>query len=109
MCAMAQSQCFYLGMEKPHGHYSKFGLLTNRRHSGTRKHLSVYPQGDRLDLGKPKKDKHKQITATTSFHLLKLAATDLIMKSDLVLINPIGKDGMQRDVIKHLPHKVFLS
>ena len=37
---------------------SKFGLLTIRWHSATRKHLFQYPQGDRSGLRKPKKDKH---------------------------------------------------
>ena len=36
---------------------SKFGLLTIRGHSATRKH--PYPQGDRSSMRKPKKDKHQ--------------------------------------------------
>ena len=39
---------------------SKFSLLAIRRHSATRKQLFPYPQGDRLGLRKPKKDKHQQ-------------------------------------------------
>ena len=35
------------------------------------------------------------ITATTSVHLPKPVSTDLIIKSDLVLTNPIGKDGLR--------------
>ena len=38
---------------------SKFGLLTIRWHSATRKHVFQYPQGDRSGLRKPKKDKHQ--------------------------------------------------
>ena len=38
---------------------STFGLLTVRRYSATRKHLFLYPQGDRSGLRKPKKDKRK--------------------------------------------------
>ena len=34
---------------------SKFGLLTIRQHSATRKRLFLYPQGDRSDLRKQKK------------------------------------------------------
>ena len=37
---------------------SKFSLFTIWSHSATRKHLFLYPQGDRLGLKKPKKDKH---------------------------------------------------
>ena len=36
------------------------------------------------------------ITATASVHLPKPVSTDLTMKSDSVLTNPIGKDGMRR-------------
>ena len=35
------------------------------------------------------------ITATTSIHFPKLVSTDQIIKSDLVLTNVIGKDGVQ--------------
>ena len=34
------------------------------------------------------------ITATTSVHLPKPVSTDLTIKSDSVLTNPIGKDGV---------------
>ena len=35
------------------------------------------------------------ITATTSFHLPKPVSTDLTIKPDSVLTNPIGKDGCE--------------
>ena len=35
------------------------------------------------------------ITATTSVHLPKSVSTDLTIKSDLVLTNPVGKDGVR--------------
>ena len=35
------------------------------------------------------------ITATTSVHLSKPVSTDLTIKPDSVLTNPIGKDGVQ--------------
>ena len=35
------------------------------------------------------------ITATTSVHLPKPVSTDLTIKPDSVLTNPIGKDGVQ--------------
>ena len=34
------------------------------------------------------------ITATTSTHFPKPVSTDLTVKSDSILINPIGKDGV---------------
>ena len=75
---------------------SNFGLLTIRRHSATRKHLFLYPQGDRSGLKKPKKDKHQStlMTATTSVHLPKPVSTDLTLKLGSVLTNLIGKDGV---------------
>ena len=50
---------------------SKFGLLTIRRHSATRKRLSLYPQGGRSGMKKPKKHSSTLITTTTSIHLPK--------------------------------------
>ena len=38
---------------------SNFSLLTIKQHSATRKHLSLYPQGDRPGLRKPQMDKHQ--------------------------------------------------
>ena len=35
------------------------------------------------------------ITGTTSIHLPKPVSTNLIIKPDSVLINPVGKDGVQ--------------
>ena len=51
------------------------------------------------------------MTATTSIHPPKPVSTDLTIKSGSVLTNPIGKDGGAKlvDVVKHLPHKAFLS
>ena len=37
----------------------------------------------------------KRITAITSVHLPKLVSTDVRIKLNSVLINPIGKDGVQ--------------
>ena len=47
------------------------------------------------------------ITTTTSIHVPKSVSTDLTIKSDLVLIKPIAGAKLV-NVIKHLPHKVFL-
>ena len=80
---------------------SKFGLLTTRRHSATRKHLFLYPQGDRSGLKKSKKGKSTLITATTSIHLPEPVSTDLTIKLDSVLTNPIG-NGLQDQVTTKL-------
>ena len=63
----------------------KFGLLTIRQHSATRKHLFPYPQGDRSGLTKPKLASTPITAATTA---------DLTIKSGSVLTNPIEKDGV---------------
>ena len=39
---------------------SKFSFVSIRQHIATRKHLFLYPQGDRSGLRKPKKVKHQQ-------------------------------------------------
>ena len=75
---------------------SKFGLLTIRWHSAIRKNLFPYPQGDKSGLRKPKRGQASiLITATTRIHLPKPVSTDLTIKPDSVLANPIGKDGVQ--------------
>ena len=72
---------------------SKFDLLSIRWHSTTRKHLFLYPQGNRSGLRMPKKGYTSTlITATTSVHFPKLVSADPTIKSDLVLTNTIGKD-----------------
>ena len=38
---------------------SSVSLLSGGRLSATRKHLVLYPQGDRSGVRKPKKDKHQ--------------------------------------------------
>ena len=50
--------------------------------------------GDRSEKAK-KRIASTLITATTSIHLPKPLSTDLTIKSDSVLSNPIGKDGVQ--------------
>ena len=55
-----------------------------------------YPQGDRSGLRKPKKGLVSTlITAITSVHLPKPVSTDLTIKPDSALTNPIGKDGVR--------------
>ena len=67
----------------------KFCLLTIKRHSATRKHLFLYPQGGRLGLTKPKKDKHWHLSQLPPAFI----SIDLTIKSDSVLTSLIGKDG----------------
>ena len=57
--ALKLPQYFFLLMEKPLGATSKFDLLTIRWHSATRKHLFLYPQGDRPGLRKAKMGKYQ--------------------------------------------------
>ena len=74
---------------------SKFGLITIRQHSATRKHLFLYPPGDRSGLRKPKK--RVNIKTNYSYHHCsspKPVPTDLAIKSDSDLTNPVGKDGV---------------
>ena len=73
---------------------SKFGILTIRQHSATRKHLFLYPPGDRPVLRKPKKK--ISIKTNHSYHHRsspKPVPTDLAIKPDSDLTNPVGKDG----------------
>ena len=74
---------------------SKFGIFTIKGHCATRENLFLYPQGDKSGLRKPKKGgTSKLITATTSVHLPKPVSTDLTIKLDSLLTNPIEKDGV---------------
>ena len=68
---------------------SRFGLLTIRWHSAATSRYQVRSE-------KTKKGYTSTlITATTnSVYLPKLVSSNLTIKSDLVLINPIGKNGL---------------
>ena len=76
----------------------KFGLLIIRQHSVTTKLLSLYPQGDRSGMRKPKRI---NINTNHSYHqsagvyLPKPIPTDLTIKSDSIFTNPIENDGVQ--------------
>ena len=86
----------YLLMEKPLGRYFHVQSLYYQGAQCKRKHLFLYPQGDRLGLRKPKKGLASTlITTTTSVHLPKSASTDLTIKSDSILTNPTGKDDVR--------------
>ena len=80
-------------MEKPLGCYFQIQSPYYRRHSETRKDLFLYPQGDRSGLRKPKKGEASTlITATASACPPKPFPTDLTIKPDSVLANPVRKD-----------------
>ena len=76
---------------------STFSLLTIRQHSATRQHLFSYPQGDRSDLRKPKKDEHQHLSQLPPglIWLSQPVSTDLTVKPDSVLTSPIRKDWVQ--------------
>ena len=95
--ALKLPRYFYLLMEKPLGRYFQVRSPYYQAAQCNRKHLFLYPQGDRSGLGKPKKKRTSitLITATTSVHLPKPVSTDLTIKPDSVLTNPIGKDGVR--------------
>ena len=93
--ALQLPQYFYQPMEKILVATSKFGVLTIRWHSATRKHLFLYPQGDRSGLRKPKS---KSINTNYSYHqhyLPQPVSIDQTIISDSVLTNSVGKDGVQ--------------
>ena len=70
--------------------------LVSLQSGGTVQPENTYSQGGRSGLRKPKKDKHQHlITAATSIHIPKPVSTDLAIKSDSILTNPIGKNGVQ--------------
>ena len=93
---------FYLLMEKPLGRYFEVWSPYYQVAQRNQKHLSLYHQGDRSGLRKPKKEASTLITVATSVHLPKSVSTDLTIKSDLVLTNLIGKDGV-RDIFIVIP------
>ena len=91
---------------------SKFGLLTIRQYSATRKHLFPYPQGDRSGLRKPKKDKHQHTNHSYHQHLSPWARLNWSKNKTKLSFNQANKkrSGARLvDVIKHQPNKVFLS
>ena len=91
--ALKLSQYSYLLMEKPLGRYFEVWSPYYQVAQWNQKHLSLYHQGDRSGLRKPKKEASTLITVATSVHLPKSVSTDLTIKSDLVLTNLIGKMG----------------
>ena len=72
---------------KPWVATSKFGLLTVKQHSATRKHLFPYSQGDTGQVQSVKPENQKMIsintnlTVTTSVHVPKPVSTDLTVST----------------------------
>ena len=86
---------FYLLMEKPLGRY--FQGRSPYYHAAQCNQITPIPvsSGDRSGLGKQKRISITLITADTSVHLPKPVSTDLTIKPDSVLTNPIEKDGVR--------------
>ena len=113
LCDMALklSQYFYLLMEKPSCCY--FHVWSPKYQVAHGNQKTPIPVSSRWQVrsGKAKKGwVPTLITANTSVHLPTPVSTDLTIKSDLVLTNPIGIKHLHviKHVIKHLPNKAFL-
>ena len=87
---------FYLLMEKPLGRY--FQVRSPYYLAAQCNQKTLIPVSSRRQVRSEKAKKGQAstlITATTSIHLPKRVSTDLTIKPDSVLTNPIGKDGVQ--------------
>ena len=94
--ALKLSQYFYLLMEKPLGHYFQVWSPYYQTAQCNQKIQILVSSELQVRSKKAKKGQASTlITATTSIYLFKPVSTDLTVKSDLILTNPIGKDGVQ--------------
>ena len=87
---------FCLLMEKPLGRY--FQVWSPYYQAAQCNQKTTIPISSRWQVRSEKAEKGSAstlITATTSTHLPKPVSTDLIIKPDSILTNPIGKDGMR--------------
>ena len=94
--ALKLPRYFYLLMEKPLGCY--FQVRSPYYQAAQCNQKTLIPVSSRQPVRSEKTKKglaSTLITATTSVHLPKPVSTDLTIKPDSVLTNPIGKDGMQ--------------
>ena len=88
---------FYLLMEKLLGRYLQVRSPYNQAAQCNQKTLIPVSSRQQVRSKKAKNGKVSTlITATTSVHLPKPVSTDLTIKPDSVLTNPIGKDGVRR-------------
>ena len=97
-------------MEKPLGRYFQVWSPYYQVAQCNQKTLIPAPSWQQVRSERAKKGSASTlITATTSVHLPQPVSTDLTIKPDSVLTNPIGKDGSAKLVdVKHLRHKAFL-
>ena len=87
---------FYLLMEKPLGRY--FQVRSPYYQAAQYNQKTPIPVSSRWQIRSGKSKKRISITlitATTSVDLPKPVSTDLTIKPDSVLTNPIGKDGVR--------------
>ena len=94
--ALKLPRYFYLLMEKPLGRY--FQVRSPYYQAAQCNQKTLIPVSSRRQVRSEKAKKGQAstlITATTSVHLPKPVSTDLTIKPDSVLTNPIGKDGVQ--------------
>ena len=88
---------------------SKFSLLTIIWHSATRKHLFLYPQGDRSSLKKPKTDMHQHLSQLPSAFISLASLNCSNNKVRFSFNQPSRKRwGAKLVDVKHIPHKAFL-
>ena len=89
-------QYFYSLMEKPLGHYFQVRSSYNQAAQCNQKTPIPVSLWWQVRSEKAKKGEASTlITATTNFHLPKPVSTDLTIKLNSVLTNPVGKDGVQ--------------
>ena len=88
--ALKLPQYFYLLMEKPLGRY--FQVRPPYYQAAQCNQKTPIAVSSRWQVRFEKAKKRISITATTSVHLLKPVSTDLTIKPDSILTNPIGKE-----------------
>ena len=94
--ALKLPRYFYLLMEKPLGRY--FQVWSPYYQAAQCNQKTPIPVSSRRQVRSEKAKKGKAstiITATTNVHLPKSVSTDLTIKLDSVLTNPIRKDEVQ--------------
>ena len=90
--ALKLPRYFYLLMEKPLGRY--FQVRSPYYQAAQCNQKTPIPVSSRWQV-RSEKAKMTLITAITSVHLPKWVSTDLTIKTDLILTNPVEKDGVQ--------------
>ena len=93
--ALKLPRYFYLLMEKSLGRYFQ---VRSSYYQVAQCNQKTLPVSSRRQVRSEKAKKRISITlitATTSVHLPKPVSTDLTIKPDSVLTNPIGKDGVR--------------